>query len=45
MAAAEDASFRAVRLISSDAPTRRYFADRTDGLRPAESEQIPVAAR
>ncbi|MEV0294129.1 class I SAM-dependent methyltransferase [Nocardia sp. NPDC050710] len=43
VALAEDAGFAAVQHISSDDLTRRYFADRTDGLRPAESEQILVA--
>jgi O-methyltransferase involved in polyketide biosynthesis len=40
---AEDAGFAAVRHISSAELTTRYFADRTDGLRPAESEQIVIA--
>lgn len=45
MATAEDVDFRSVRHISPDEPTRCYFADRTDGLRPVESEQILVATR
>ncbi|WP_040872177.1 class I SAM-dependent methyltransferase [Nocardia exalbida] len=40
---AEDAGFAAARHISSAELTTRYFADRTDGLRPAESEQIVIA--
>ncbi|MEV0032470.1 class I SAM-dependent methyltransferase [Nocardia sp. NPDC050793] len=40
---AEEAGFAAAQHISSEELTRRYFADRTDGLRPAESEQILVA--
>lgn len=40
---AEDAGFAAARHISSAELTTRYFADRTDGLRPAESEQIIIA--
>lgn len=40
---ARDAGFAAARHISSAELTARYFAERTDGLRPAESEQIIVA--
>ncbi|WP_039796465.1 class I SAM-dependent methyltransferase [Nocardia araoensis] len=40
---AEDAGFAAARHISATELTDRYFADRTDGLRPAESEQILIA--
>ncbi|MFI9412245.1 class I SAM-dependent methyltransferase [Nocardia gamkensis] len=40
---AEDAGFTDARHISSAELTTRYFADRTDGLRPAESEQIVIA--
>ncbi|WP_431970494.1 class I SAM-dependent methyltransferase [Nocardia sp. bgisy134] len=40
---AEEAGFPAAQHISSEELTRRYFADRADGLRPAESEQILVA--
>ncbi|NKY26196.1 class I SAM-dependent methyltransferase [Nocardia gamkensis] len=40
---AEDAGFATARHISSAELTTRYFADRTDGLRPAESEQIVIA--
>lgn len=43
VALAEEAGFAAAHHISSDDLTARYFADRTDGLRPAESEQILVA--
>ncbi|MGV9818802.1 class I SAM-dependent methyltransferase [Nocardia xishanensis] len=40
---AEQAGFADAEHISSEELTRRYFADRGDGLRPAESEQILVA--
>ncbi|MEU5761393.1 class I SAM-dependent methyltransferase [Nocardia sp. NPDC047648] len=40
---AEDAGFATARHISSAELTTRYFADRADGLRPAESEQIVIA--
>ncbi|MFF7943276.1 class I SAM-dependent methyltransferase [Nocardia gamkensis] len=40
---AEDAGFTDARHISSAELTTRYFAVRTDGLRPAESEQIVIA--
>ncbi|MEU6190201.1 class I SAM-dependent methyltransferase [Nocardia sp. NPDC047038] len=40
---AEDAGFAATRHVSAAELTGRYFADRTDGLRPAESEQILIA--
>ncbi|MEV6254781.1 class I SAM-dependent methyltransferase [Nocardia sp. NPDC051911] len=40
---AEDAGFAATRHVPAAELTGRYFADRTDGLRPAESEQILIA--
>ncbi|WP_431951397.1 class I SAM-dependent methyltransferase [Nocardia lijiangensis] len=43
VALAKEAGFAAAQHISSAELTRRYFADRADGLRPAESEQILVA--
>ncbi|WP_067838952.1 class I SAM-dependent methyltransferase [Nocardia lijiangensis] len=43
VALAKEAGFAAAQHISSEELTRRYFADRADGLRPAESEQILVA--
>ncbi|TQM32428.1 class I SAM-dependent methyltransferase [Nocardia bhagyanarayanae] len=44
VALAEESGFASAHHISSEELTRRYFADRTDGLRPAESEQILVAS-
>lgn len=43
VALAEDAGFAATQHISPSDINRRYFTDRTDGLRPTESEQILVA--
>ncbi|MEV0342498.1 class I SAM-dependent methyltransferase [Nocardia sp. NPDC050713] len=43
VALAEESGFASAEHISCEELTRRYFADRTDGLRPAESEQILVA--
>ncbi|GAB2711315.1 class I SAM-dependent methyltransferase [Nocardia thraciensis] len=43
VALAKQAGFPAARHISSEEITARYFADRTDGLHPAESEQILLA--
>ncbi|MEV6392994.1 class I SAM-dependent methyltransferase [Nocardia xishanensis] len=40
---AEESGFARAEHISSEELTRRYFADRADGLRPAESEQILLA--
>jgi len=41
---ARDAGFRDVRHVSADALTRRYFAARSDGLRPpSNSEELLVA--
>nr|WP_245717551.1 class I SAM-dependent methyltransferase [Nocardia jejuensis] len=42
-ALAEEAGFPTAEHISSVDMTHRYFTDRPDGLRPAESEQILVA--
>ncbi|WP_408637833.1 class I SAM-dependent methyltransferase [Nocardia bovistercoris] len=44
VAAAEAAGFPTARHLSARELTARYFADRTDGLEPAESEQILVAS-
>ncbi|MCP2288415.1 class I SAM-dependent methyltransferase [Nocardia amikacinitolerans] len=43
VALAEDSGFGVAEHISHEELIRRYFADRTDGLLPAESEQILVA--
>lgn len=40
---AKEAGFAAAQHISPSQLTRHYFADRADGLQPAESEQILVA--
>ena len=37
------AGFRDARLVSADALNERYFAGRTDGLRPARGEELLVA--
>ena len=45
LALARDAGFRQVEHVSADALTERYFAGRTDGLRPpANAEEILVAS-
>ena len=45
LALARDAGFREVRHVSAAALTQRYFADRTDGLRPPNnSEELLVGA-
>lgn len=45
LALARDAGFKAVRHVSAAALAERYFADRTDGLRPPNnSEELLVAA-
>ncbi|WP_267466382.1 class I SAM-dependent methyltransferase [Nocardia blacklockiae] len=44
VALATAAGFATAQHISSAELTARYFADRADGLRPAESEQILLAA-
>jgi methyltransferase (TIGR00027 family) len=43
LALARDAGFRDVRHISSGSLADRYFADRTDGLRPSTGEEMIVA--
>lgn len=44
LAMARDAGFRQTRHISADALAQRYFANRTDGLRPpANTEELLVA--
>jgi hypothetical protein len=44
LALARDAGFRDVRHVSAAALAQRYFADRTDGLRPPDnSEELLVA--
>jgi methyltransferase (TIGR00027 family) len=44
LALARDAGFREVRHVSAAALAQRYFADRTDGLRPPDnSEELLVA--
>jgi hypothetical protein len=41
---ASEAGFREVRHVSADTLTRRYFASRTDGLRPPNNaEELLVA--
>jgi methyltransferase (TIGR00027 family) len=40
---ARDAGFRGARLLSAGDLTERYFAGRTDGLRPSSSEELLVA--
>jgi methyltransferase (TIGR00027 family) len=42
-AAAREAGFRTAAAITAEDYTARYFANRTDGLRPAASEQLLVA--
>ena len=42
-AAAREAGFRTATAIDADDYTARYFANRSDGLRPAASEQLLVA--
>ena len=45
MALARDAGFQKVEHVSADALTERYFAGRTDGLRPpANAEEVLVAS-
>jgi hypothetical protein len=41
---ARDAGFTAARHVSADDYTQRYFADRTDGLRPFTTEALLVAS-
>ncbi|MCP2318061.1 hypothetical protein APR12_003414 [Nocardia amikacinitolerans] len=42
VALAEESGFAVAEHISHEELIRRYFADHTDGLRPAESEQMLV---
>ncbi|MEU4342929.1 class I SAM-dependent methyltransferase [Nocardia sp. NPDC023852] len=42
-ASAREAGFAATEHVSAAALTRRYFADRADGLRPSSSEELLVA--
>jgi hypothetical protein len=45
LALAREAGFRDVQHVSAAALAERYFADRTDGLRPPKnSEELLVAA-
>ncbi|WP_043262785.1 class I SAM-dependent methyltransferase [Streptomyces sp. CT34] len=44
LAAARDAGFADVRHVSGHALAERYFADRTDGLRPSTGEDVLLAA-
>jgi hypothetical protein len=41
---AREAGFEDVQRVSAADLTARYFADRTDGLRPSSSEELLVAA-
>lgn len=43
LALAREAGFRKVQHVSATSMTERYFADRTDGLRPSSSEELLVA--
>lgn len=43
LALAREAGFREVRHVSAASLTERYFAGRTDGLRPSSSEELLVA--
>ena len=43
LAVARDAGFREVQHVSAAVLAQRYFADRTDGLRPSSSEELLVA--
>jgi methyltransferase (TIGR00027 family) len=40
---AQDAGFKKAHCVSASDLTQRYFADKTDGLRPASSEELLVA--
>jgi methyltransferase (TIGR00027 family) len=44
LALARDAGFTSARHVSAADYTRRYFADRTDGLRPFTTEELLVAS-
>jgi methyltransferase (TIGR00027 family) len=43
LALAREAGFREARCVSAAELTRRYFADREDGLRPGSAEELLVA--
>jgi methyltransferase (TIGR00027 family) len=43
LAMAGDAGFATVQNVTADDYTQRYFADRTDGLRPFTTEELLVA--
>jgi methyltransferase (TIGR00027 family) len=43
VALARDCGFRDARVVSTDEVVRRYFAGRSDGLRPGTSEQMLIA--
>jgi methyltransferase (TIGR00027 family) len=43
LAMARDAGFRSARHVSAADYTQRYFADRTDGLRPFTTEELLIA--
>jgi methyltransferase (TIGR00027 family) len=43
LAVAADAGFRTVRHVSGTSLGERYFADRTDGLRPSSGEDLLIA--
>jgi hypothetical protein len=44
LALAREAGFKAVWHVSTTDLAQRYFADRTDGLRPARGEELLIAA-
>jgi O-methyltransferase involved in polyketide biosynthesis len=44
LAMARDAGFTSARHVSAADYTQRYFADRTDGLRPFTTEALSVAS-
>lgn len=43
LALAREAGFGEAQHVSAASLTQRYFADRTDGLRPSSSEEMLVA--
>jgi len=43
LALAREAGFREAQHVSAASLTQRYFADRTDGLRPSSLEELLVA--
>ena len=44
LAMARDAGFTTVDHVTADDYAQRYFADRTDGLRPFTTEELLVAS-